>query len=141
MIYVHSKVMIVDDRFAIIGSANINDRSMNGDRDSEIALAVESWPTGYAIPNDEWPVSGGFAKSLRMHLWAEHLGLLQTDGTIKPENTAVLEDPCSKECFVDLWSQTASNNAEILSHVFPYVPSNRITTLQLFSKESKVEFQ
>ena len=30
IIYVHSKVMIVDDRLAIIGSANINDRSMLG---------------------------------------------------------------------------------------------------------------
>ena len=30
--------MIVDDRRLIIGSANINDRSMNGNRDSEIAV-------------------------------------------------------------------------------------------------------
>jgi phospholipase D1/2 len=33
--------MIVDDRFLIIGSANINDRSMRGSRDSEIAALVE----------------------------------------------------------------------------------------------------
>ena len=31
--YVHSKMMIVDDNAAIIGSANINDRSMLGKRD------------------------------------------------------------------------------------------------------------
>merc|ERR1712072_557549 len=42
-IYIHSKVMIVDDRVAIIGSANINDRSMAGTRDSEIAAVFESW--------------------------------------------------------------------------------------------------
>jgi phosphatidylserine/phosphatidylglycerophosphate/cardiolipin synthase-like enzyme len=30
--------MIVDDTYVIIGSANINDRSMLGDRDSEIAV-------------------------------------------------------------------------------------------------------
>jgi phospholipase D1/2 len=30
MIYIHSKLMIVDDRFMIIGSANINDRSLLG---------------------------------------------------------------------------------------------------------------
>lgn len=30
--------MIVDDRHVICGSANINDRSMLGDRDSEICL-------------------------------------------------------------------------------------------------------
>ncbi len=34
IIYVHSKLMIVDDRFMIIGSANINDRSLLGSRDS-----------------------------------------------------------------------------------------------------------
>lgn len=30
--------MIVDDQKVILGSANINDRSMNGDRDSETAV-------------------------------------------------------------------------------------------------------
>lgn len=34
IIYIHSKLLIVDDRIALIGSANINDRSMLGDRDS-----------------------------------------------------------------------------------------------------------
>lgn len=37
IVYVHSKLMIVDDDYAILGSANINDRSMMGDRDSELA--------------------------------------------------------------------------------------------------------
>lgn len=40
MIYIHSKAMIVDDRAFIIGSANINDRSMLGARDQEIAIVV-----------------------------------------------------------------------------------------------------
>ena len=33
--------MIIDDNKVIIGSANINDRSLLGDRDSEIAIIVE----------------------------------------------------------------------------------------------------
>ena len=37
-IYVHSKMMIVDDVYIIIGSANINERSMSGSRDTEIAV-------------------------------------------------------------------------------------------------------
>lgn len=41
IIYIHSKLMIVDDRQVIIGSANINDRSMLGTRDSEIAILIE----------------------------------------------------------------------------------------------------
>ena len=32
--------MIVDDRLAIIGSANINERSQRGDRDSELAAVI-----------------------------------------------------------------------------------------------------
>ncbi|MED6197985.1 Phospholipase D zeta 1, partial [Stylosanthes scabra] len=34
-VYVHSKLMIIDDRVSIIGSSNINDRSLLGLRDSE----------------------------------------------------------------------------------------------------------
>lgn len=41
IVYVHSKLMIVDDKRAIIGSANINDRSLCGDRDSELAIVIE----------------------------------------------------------------------------------------------------
>ncbi|CAF4103528.1 unnamed protein product, partial [Rotaria sp. Silwood1] len=40
IIYVHSKLMIVDDRICICGSANINDRSLQGSRDSEFCLVV-----------------------------------------------------------------------------------------------------
>ena len=41
IIYVHSKMLIVDDRKVIIGSANVNDRSMTGVRDSEVAMYIE----------------------------------------------------------------------------------------------------
>ncbi|KAL6180627.1 hypothetical protein ACLB2K_047288 [Fragaria x ananassa] len=40
MIYVHAKGMIVDDEFVIMGSANINQRSMDGSRDTEIAMGA-----------------------------------------------------------------------------------------------------
>ena len=36
--YVHSKMTIVDDEYVLIGSANINQRSLSGERDSEIAM-------------------------------------------------------------------------------------------------------
>lgn len=39
-VYIHGKVCIVDDRLAIIGSANINERSQRGDRDSELASII-----------------------------------------------------------------------------------------------------
>jgi phospholipase D1/2 len=34
LIYIHTKLMIVDDDIIICGSANVNDRSQAGDRDS-----------------------------------------------------------------------------------------------------------
>lgn len=40
MVYPHSKMIIVDDLFALIGSPNINDRSLLGNRDSEIAVTI-----------------------------------------------------------------------------------------------------
>ena len=41
IIYIHSKIMIIDDRIALIGSANINDRSLKGTRDTELAVVIE----------------------------------------------------------------------------------------------------
>lgn len=40
LIYVHSKLLIIDDNTVICGSANINDRSMVATRDSEIAIII-----------------------------------------------------------------------------------------------------
>ncbi|KAJ0693587.1 putative phospholipase D [Helianthus annuus] len=40
MIHVHAKMMIVDDEYIIVGSANINQRSMDGAQDSEIAMGA-----------------------------------------------------------------------------------------------------
>lgn len=40
ILYIHSKLMIVDDCKVILGSANINDRSLLGDRDSEIGILI-----------------------------------------------------------------------------------------------------
>ncbi|EGB11220.1 hypothetical protein AURANDRAFT_5862, partial [Aureococcus anophagefferens] len=41
MVYVHSKLLVADDAVAIVGSANVNDRSLLGDRDTEVCLVVE----------------------------------------------------------------------------------------------------
>lgn len=41
IVYIHSKLMIVDDVWTLIGSANLNDRSMLGERDSEVCLLIK----------------------------------------------------------------------------------------------------
>ncbi|XP_052163482.1 phospholipase D delta-like isoform X1 [Oryza glaberrima] len=74
MIYVHSKGMIVDDEYVLIGSANINQRSMDGSRDTEIAMGAYqphySWAGRKKAPR-------GQVYGYRMSLWAEHLGTVE----------------------------------------------------------------
>jgi phospholipase D1/2 len=68
--------MIVDDKVTIIGSANINDRSMLGMRDSEIAAVITDPPstTGYSTASCASDAVG-FSRSLRLALMKQHLGL------------------------------------------------------------------
>ncbi|XP_021855176.2 phospholipase D beta 1-like isoform X1 [Spinacia oleracea] len=82
MIYVHSKGMIVDDEYVIMGSANINQRSMEGTRDTEIAMGAYqphyTWASRKSRPHGE-------IYGYRMSLWAEHLGTI--DGCfMRPES-------------------------------------------------------
>jgi phospholipase D1/2 len=60
--------MIVDDKTVIIGSANINDRSLLGKRDSEVAVIIndEAFEDG-KINGESFPC-GHFAGGLRKHL-------------------------------------------------------------------------
>ena len=74
-LYIHAKIMIVDDRTAIIGSANINERSMLGNRDSECAAIVRDTDMIWSHMNDEPYQVGRFAHTLRVRLMREHLGL------------------------------------------------------------------
>lgn len=84
MIYVHSKMAIFDDEYIIVGSANINDRSLSGNRDTEIATG--SYQPMYVGTGGELP--RGDVSMFRRALWAEHLG------TAAP----VDQDPSSVEC-------------------------------------------
>ncbi|KAF9931197.1 hypothetical protein FBU30_010640 [Linnemannia zychae] len=75
-LYIHSKLMIVDDRIIICGSANINDRSQVGYRDSEIAIVIEDTEMVPSRMNGEPYQAGKMAHALRTDLFKEHLGLL-----------------------------------------------------------------
>lgn len=74
-LYIHAKVIIVDDRIALIGSANINERSQLGNRDSEVAAVVRDTDMLWSRMNGQPYRVGRFAYTLRMRLMREHLGL------------------------------------------------------------------
>jgi phospholipase D1/2 len=59
--------MIVDDERFIIGSANINDRSLLGCRDSELAMIVDERQ------------GGGKAFNLRARLFQSHFSLTEEE--------------------------------------------------------------
>lgn len=77
ILYIHSKLLIVDDSIVVCGSANINDRSMAGDHDSEIAMVIEEPPTLETLINGRPAKVSQFAASLRRYLIRKHLGLVQ----------------------------------------------------------------
>lgn len=89
-LYIHAKCIIVDDRVALIGSANINERSMLGNRDSEAAAVVRDtdliWSTMAGRPYQV----GRFAHTLRLRLMREHLGL-DVDDILEEERQAELD--------------------------------------------------
>ena len=65
IIYVHSKLMIVDDRHVICGSANINDRSLLGKRDSELAAVISDEEfVSSQLNGQDWQ-AGKYAFTLR----------------------------------------------------------------------------
>jgi hypothetical protein len=79
MIYVHSKLMIVDDEYIVVGSANINQRSLDGTRDSEIAIGA--FQPGHSMGSSPvGPLPRGQVAGFRKALWKEHLGV----GTASP---------------------------------------------------------
>lgn len=105
--------MIVDDEYVILGSANINQRSMEGTRDTEIAMGAyqphHTWakqlssPQGQVKPlnqiskstiyhllprkmaNSNTQTMFGQIYGYRMSLWAEHIGFLEECFT-RPES-------------------------------------------------------
>lgn len=87
----------------IIGSANINDRSMLGDRDSEIALFVQDKSDVKSRMAERDYLAGAKVRSIRMALWRKHLG--------NPE--ANVEDPISDHTYRILWTATAELNTHL----------------------------
>lgn len=66
-IYVHSKILIVDDRFVRVGSSNINNRSMGFDTECDLAVEASIDPPCAATLPEA-------IRDLRDGLIAEHLG-------------------------------------------------------------------
>ena len=69
-IYVHSKMSIFDDEYILVGSANINQRCLAGERDTEIATG--GYQPGHTVEEEVNP--RGSVHTFRMALWSAHFG-------------------------------------------------------------------
>ncbi|XP_047642487.1 phospholipase D1 isoform X2 [Phacochoerus africanus] len=122
LIYVHSKLLIADDNTVIIGSANINDRSMLGKRDSEMAVIVQDTETVPSVMDGKQYQAGQFAQGLRLKCFRVVLGYLSGP-------SEDLQDPVSDKFFKEVWVSTAARNATIYDKVFRCLPNDEVHNL------------
>ncbi|XP_023305494.2 phospholipase D2 isoform X1 [Lucilia cuprina] len=136
LIYVHSKLLIADDRVVICGSANINDRSMIGKRDSEIAAIITDNEFEDGRMNGKKYPSGVFAGRLRKFLFKEHLGLLDPDAERMPID---IIDPVVDQFWNGMWKRISTRNTEIYDEVFKCIPNDKVKSLANLRKYQEEE--
>ena len=133
IVYIHSKLMIVDDTKVLIGSANINDRSMLGTRDSEFAVIIKEKKQAinkkcnrnFVMDGNNNYRAANFATSFRRELMAEHLGIKDDD--------PILDDPVSPQLF-DLINSRAKSNTQIYHDIFGCYPDDAYTNFNLLNQ-------
>ncbi|KAJ3522500.1 hypothetical protein NM208_g12834 [Fusarium decemcellulare] len=110
-LYIHGKLLLVDDRIVVCGSSNLNDRSQQGDHDSELSIVMEDTRM---VPStmDGQPFEAGYhAVTLRRYLWHE--------------SYKFVEDPLSDELW-EQWTSQADKNTELFRHLFHADPDDHI---------------
>jgi phospholipase D1/2 len=142
-LYVHAKLLIVDDRIVICGSSNLNDRSQIGHHDSELSIVMEDTDKIQSVMDGQPFEAGRHAATLRRYLWREHMGLLppqsldgsndinaQPPGDDSPndpwdrdESYKFVEDPMSEDLW-KMWTESATTNTEIFRHLFHADPDD-----------------
>ena len=140
-LYIHGKLLIVDDKTVVCGSSNLNDRSQIGIHDSELSIVMTDTKTINSKMAGEPYEAGYHAATLRRYLWREHLGLLYpqdldatkdanaqpphvpNDPHDKEEEYEFVADPLSDELW-EMWTSRASKNTEIFRQLFHADPDN-----------------
>jgi phospholipase D1/2 len=145
-LYIHSKLLIADDRTVICGSANLNDRSQLGDHDSEIAILIEDDEQIDSYMAGQPYRAARFAAQLRRFIFRKHLGLLRPQDCTREDvnrlpvgmggpneydwgsrEDQAVTDPLA-DSFSELWKQTAYTNTAAFAKVFHPVPSDHVRT-------------
>ncbi|CAK9007785.1 Phospholipase D zeta 1 (PLDzeta1) (Phospholipase D p1) (AtPLDp1) (Phospholipase D1 PHOX and PX-containing domain protein) [Durusdinium trenchii] len=128
LIYVHSKVLVVDDEACMIGSGNINDRSLSGGRDTEVSVVIEE-------PQTKVGAAGRprFVHDYRMALFREHFG----DAA---DIESALLRPWEDDHFKALRG-IAQRNTEIFDEVFKVLPRDQCRKSDQLRAESEDKYK
>lgn len=118
MVYVHSKVMTVDDHTAIVGSANLNGRSMQWD--TELCLLIEA---------------PGFVSALKRKLWRTHLG---EDAAAEGADGAEVMDSWRRNATTRARAQETTSLPSGGAVPFPEQKLHRFSKRSLFIPENMV---
>jgi phosphatidylserine/phosphatidylglycerophosphate/cardiolipin synthase-like enzyme len=102
-IYIHSKLMFVDDVFTTLGSANLNARSMVGD--SEFNICTEEW---------------AFTKAARKRVWGNLAGADLDGKTCTRAETAEVFDKWKRRMANNKDARSAGNPPENGSFIHPF---------------------
>jgi len=151
-LYIHGKILIVDDRIVICGSSNINDRSQLGFHDSELSIVMEDTLPLESKMDGQPFTAGHHAATLRRMLWREHLGLLppqsldaSKDVNAQPpsdgpnewfagdEHDAFVEDPLS-DALWETWTSQATVNTAVFRHIFHVDPDDNVKTFEDYDR-------
>ncbi|KAI9672565.1 MAG: hypothetical protein M1817_003331 [Caeruleum heppii] len=147
-LYIHAKVLIADDKIAICGSSNINDRSQLGLHDSELAIVMED-SRHLDSKMDGQPFTASYhAATLRRYLWREHLGLLPAqefdaadDPNAQPpgdspndvhegkEGWQEVEDPLDEKLW-EMWKERADVNTRVFRDLFHADPDDYVKSFE-----------
>jgi len=123
---------IFDDEYIIIGTANINERSMSGNRDSEIAMG--SYQPRFTKEHHPHGDIQGDISVFRRALWAEHCG------QVFPEHSF----PSSLQCMRKmkeigdqnrdkyLLSYPFQNNSHLLSYPYDVQADGHVKEVTMF---------
>ena len=108
-VYIHAKGAIVDDSWATIGSANLDGLSL--DYNLLLSPLVFGETTAAELNISVIPPAPGavspFAELMRRRLFAEHLGLVDTNGNLDPDHHQALNHDRQFKWLKELWRPTA----------------------------------
>ncbi|KAF2760612.1 phospholipase D/nuclease [Pseudovirgaria hyperparasitica] len=150
-LYIHAKLLIVDDKIAVCGSSNINDRSQLGYHDSELSIVMTDTKVLESKMDGRSYQAGHHAATLRRTLWMEHLGLLpnlpldaKDDPNAEPpthspnryeegEDWDFVADPLSDDVW-NMWTSQATTNTEVFRDLFHADPDDAIKSFDDYAK-------